>query len=181
MRIVGKFEKVSKEQFVKDWRKTFKMETEDEELQKTWDEYLGSLYDEIKLPKRATTGSAGYDLFAPLTISLHKGESMVIPTGIRVRLNEGWMLKLFPRSGLGFKFRLQIDNTVGIIDQDYYFSDNEGHIFVKITNDSKIDTFCHIEKGKGFAQAIFEEFGITEDDDTTGIRNGGFGSTTKEG
>ena len=44
-----------------------------------------------------------------------------------------WVLKCYPRSGLGFKYRLQLNNTVGIIDSDYFYSDNEGHIFSKIT------------------------------------------------
>ena len=90
-----------------------------------------------------------------------------------------WVLKCYPRSGLGFKFRLQLNNTVGIIDSDYYYSDNEGHIFSKITNDSKEGKTVEIKAGEGFMQGIFTEYGITLDDDATEIRNGGFGSTTK--
>ena len=85
----------------------------------------------------------------------------------------------FPRSGLGFKFRLQLNNTVGIIDSDYYYSDNEGHIFIKLTNDSNEGKTMQLAKGNGFAQGIFLPFGITEDDGVTEVRNGGFGSTTK--
>ena len=83
------------------------------------------------------------------------------------------------KSGLGFKYRLQLNNTVGIIDSDYYFSDNEGHIFAKITNDSNENKTVEIKKGTGFMQGIFVEYGITFDDDVKSIRNGGFGSTTK--
>ena len=101
-----------------------------------------------------------------------------IPTGIRVEMEEGWVLKLYPRSGLGFKFRLQLNNTVGIIDSDYFYSDNEGHIFAKLTNDSKEGKVVCIEKGTGFMQGIFVEYGITVDDDAVELRNGGFGSTT---
>ena len=90
-----------------------------------------------------------------------------------------WVLKLYPRSGLGFKFRLQLNNTVGIIDSDYYYSDNEGHIFCRITNDSNEGKTVVINTGDGFCQGIFIEYGITIDDDADGIRNGGFGSTTK--
>ena len=89
------------------------------------------------------------------------------------------VLCLYPRSGLGFKYRLQLNNTVGIIDSDYYYSDNEGHIFAKITNDSNENKVVTIQKGTGFMQGIFVEYGITIDDDTTIVRNGGFGSTTK--
>ena len=91
------------------------------------------------------------------------------------------MLKLYPRSGLGFKYRLQMNNTVGIIDSDYYHSDNEGHIFIKITNDSNEGKTVSLKKGEGFAQGIFVEYGITVDDEADRIRNGGFGSTTKKG
>jgi len=78
-----------------------------------------------------------------------------------------------------FKYRLQMNNTVGIIDSDYFFSDNEGHIFMKITNDSNEGKTVEVPAGTGFAQGIFMQYGITEDDDAEGIRNGGFGSTTK--
>lgn len=138
-----------------------------------------SVYESINLPSRATAGSAGYDFFTPFDIELKAGESARIPTGIRVKITEGWLLSLYPRSGLGFKFRLQLDNTVGIIDSDYYFSDNEGHIFAKITNDSKEGKTVSIKAGTGFMQGIFTEYGITEDDRAEGVRNGGFGSTTK--
>ena len=94
------------------------------------------LYDKVKLPQRATKGSAGYDFFAVTDIELKPGESLKIPTGIRAKIDEGWVLKIYPRSGLGFKYRLQLDNTVGIIDSDYYNSSNEGHIMIKMTNNS---------------------------------------------
>ena len=135
------------------------------------------VYDRIRLPKRATTGSAGYDFFLTQNISLRPSETALIPTGIRAKMDEGWVLMLFPRSGLGFKFRLQLNNTVGIIDSDYYFSKNEGHIFCKITNDSKEGKTLELKEGEAFCQGIFLPFGITKDDETDGVRDGGFGST----
>ena len=140
---------------------------------------LDSIYNDLKLPKRATVGSAGYDFYAPFDIVLKPGETIKIPTGIRVKIEPNYVLKLYPRSGLGFKFRLQLNNTVGIIDSDYYYSDNEGHIFAKITNDTNEGRTIEIKKGTGFMQGIFVEYAITFDDDVTDIRNGGFGSTTK--
>lgn len=86
---------------------------------------------------------------------------------------------IFPRSGLGFKYRLQLNNTVGIIDEDYFYSDNEGHIFIKITNDSNEGKMLQIKAGESFAQGIFVPFGITMGDECNGVRNGGFGSTSK--
>ena len=168
---VAKFEKVSLEQFYKDWIDTFGEISEAEAT---------IIYDDIKLPKRATMGSAGYDFFAPLSFVLKPGETIKIPTGIRCGINTDWDLKCYPRSGLGFKYRIQLNNTVGIIDSDYYFSDNEGHIFIKITNDSNEGKVLTVNKTEGFAQGIFVEYGITDDDDVTTIRNGGLGSTTKE-
>ena len=135
-------------------------------------------FENLKLPLRGTRGSAGYDFFAPCDIELGPGETVKIPTGIRARMAEGWVLMLYPRSGLGFKYRLQLDNTVGVIDSDYYYSDNEGHIMAKLTNDSRDGRSIKIKAGEGFMQGIFTPFGITEDDETTAVRNGGFGSTT---
>ena len=106
-------------------------------------------------------------------------ETIMIPTGIRTKIDNSWVLCLYPRSGLGFKFRLQLNNTVGIIDSDYYNSDNEGHIFIKITNDTNTGKTVSLKQGDAFAQGIFVQYGITVDDDATGIRNGGFGSTGK--
>lgn len=143
-------------------------------------ENAAHIYEEIKLPRRATSGSAGYDFFAPYDITLRPGETAKIPTGIRVRIDDGWVLSIYPRSGLGFKYRLQLNNTVGIIDSDYYSSDNEGHIFIKITNDTNEGKTVEIPAGTAFAQGIFTEYGITVDDEATGVRNGGMGSTTQK-
>ena len=169
MQRVAKFEKVSLEQFKNDWIDTFGEGAGD----------IEEIYNSIKLPVRATAGSAGYDFYTPCVIELKPGESMKVPTGIRVRINDGWVLKIYPRSGLGFKFRLQMNNTVGIIDSDYYNSDNEGHIFCKIMNDSNENKSISLDAGAGFCQGIFVEYGITFDDDVTDERNGGFGSTGK--
>ena len=167
---IAKFEKVSFEQFKKDCIDACPQLAEDD---------IKEIYDAIKLPKRATAGSAGYDFYAPFQVVLQPGCTMKIPTGIRARIDDGWVLKLYPRSGLGFKFRLQLNNTVGIIDSDYYGSDNEGHIQVKLTNDSREGKTVEVEAGTGFSQGIFVEYGITVDDEADEVRNGGFGSTTR--
>ena len=143
------------------------------------EEDIKDIYESIELPRRATRGSAGYDFYSPFSFSMEPGTTMKVPTGIRCEMQEDWVLKLYPRSGLGFKYRLQLNNTVGIIDSDYFYSDNEGHIMAKITNDSKEGKTVELTSGTGFMQGIFLEYGITEDDDAQGVRNGGFGSTTK--
>ncbi len=153
-----------------DWTGTFKSTTARE---------AEVVYDQVRLPRRATAGSAGYDFFTPAGIALNPGETIKIPTGIRAWMEPGWVLKCYPRSGLGFKYRLQLDNTVGIIDSDYFYSDHEGHMFIKVTNDGHEGKTLTLEAGDGFAQGIFVEYGITVDDEATEVRNGGFGSTTK--
>ena len=165
---IAKFYKVSFQQFQEGWTDTFGPEDKSR---------IQEIYDGIRLPARATKGSAGYDFFAPAAFTLKPGETVKIPTGIRAEMEEEWVLKCYPRSGLGFKYRLQLNNTVGIIDSDYFYSDNEGHIFAKITNDTNEGKTVEIPAGTGFMQGIFVEYGITVDDEAEGIRNGGFGST----
>ena len=135
------------------------------------------VYDGIKLPKRATTKSAGYDFFAPQKIELSPGETITVATCIRALMPSDWCLLILPRSGLGFKYRLRLDNTVGVIDADYSDSDNQGHIFIRMTNESQ--KTLNIEQGSAFAQGIFTHYLLAEDDETTEVRNGGIGSTTK--
>lgn len=169
MQRIAQFFKVSREQFLAGM----------EDFTQFSEEQKAEIYEKIKLPKRATKGSAGYDFYAPFSFTLAPGQTIKIPTGIRAKMEENWVLKIYPRSGLGFKFRLQMNNTVGIIDSDYFYSDNEGHIFVKLTNDSNEGKTVEVEAGTGMVQGIFLEYGITVDDEAEGIRNGGFGSTTK--
>lgn len=168
MKRVGKFYKVSFQQFQKDWGKIFGKGAKD----------ALAIYRDIRLPRRATAGSAGYDFYAPIGITLEPGEGILMPTGVRAEMEEGWVLTCYPRSGLGFRYRMQIDNTVGVIDSDYFGSDNEGHILAKITNDSHEGKVLSIPAGTGFMQGIFLEYGITVDDQASGVRNGGLGSTT---
>ena len=177
---IAKFEKVSYEQFKKDWIDTFvnKFNEIDEEMIES---IIRKIYDSIKLPKRATFGSAGYDFFCPNNIAVEMNGTVKIPTGIRCKMDSGWVLKCYPRSGHGFKFGIHLANTVGIIDEDYYGSDNEGHIFIKLVNDSVLGATKPIEikTGDAFCQGIFVPFGITVDDEVNVIRNGGFGSTSR--
>lgn len=180
MNRVGNFEKVSYEQFytaMKDEFYEYMSHSVGNFNDEGFHDFVGDMYDNIALPTRATSGSAGYDFKAPFAFDLAPGETIKIPTGIRVQIDEGWWLGCLPRSGLGFKYRLQLNNTMGVIDSDYYYSDNEGHIFAKITNDSNEGKELSVDAGSGFMQAIFIPYGITYADDADGVRNGGFGST----
>ena len=173
---VAKFEKVSFEQFREDWYKAFGEYYEHlpEEIK---EENIQDCYDNIKLPKRSTTGSAGYDMFLPFSVDLGINESQVIPTGVRCKMDDGWVLKMYPRSGHGFKYGVHLANTVGIIDADYYNANNEGHIQIKLVNDSKLKKPIDLDADTAFCQGIFVPFGITVDDEVEAKRTGGFGST----
>lgn len=162
MNRVAKFMAVSRVQFEGDWAEAFP----------------GVFAPDFpRLPQRATAGSAGYDFFSPLDFELKPGETLKIPTGVRCRISEGWVLMLFPRSGLGFKYRLMLNNTVGVVDADYFGAKNEGHIFVKLTNAG--DRPLSVKRGEAFAQGVLLPFGIAEDDDASDIRTGGLGSTNR--
>lgn len=160
---VGKFEKISLDQ----WHKDYGNDSEGNS-----DKILEEI---IKIPTRATQKSAGYDIVTPIDIDLKPGEMVKFPTGLRCKIENGWFLGIFPKSGLGFKYSLRLSNSTGIIDEDYYNSNNEGHIWAKMQNDGEKE--FHIEKGKAVCQGIFLPYGLTYDDDANGIRNGGLGST----
>ena len=134
---------------------------------------------EIKMPKRSTKESAGYDIYAPIDILLKPNEEVKVPTGLRVHMSKGEFLAIVPRSGLGFKYYCRLANTIGIIDSDYINSDNEGHIWVKLRNEGDKDLF--VPQGEAFCQAIFIPFLLVDGDNFENgeNRNGGFGSTTK--
>ncbi|MCR5294978.1 MAG: deoxyuridine 5'-triphosphate nucleotidohydrolase [Lachnospiraceae bacterium] len=169
MQGIGEFKKVSFEEFKKEFEKSFQERNPAD---------IRSLYEKIRLPERATTGSAGYDFYLPEDIILDPGASLRIPTGIRVRMDEGWVLLLFPRSGLGFRYRLRLDNTVGVIDSDYYDSDNEGHILVSVSNETNKRKVLSLKAGSAFVQGVFVPFGTVVNDAPGRLRNGGFGSTS---
>lgn len=163
MNRIATFEKVSFEQYVKGctscgyWNSMSALEEQ---------------WEAIKLPTRATSGSAGYDFYMPYERAVNKFP-VTIPTGIRCKIEPGWVLVCCPKSGLGFKYKMELDNTLGIIDSDYYFSDNEGHIMAKF----RTETPTILQRGQKFMQGLFLPYGITTDDECDGVRNGGFGST----
>lgn len=136
-----------------------------------------ALDENIKMPARATTESAGYDLFAPCDFSIQPNGEYVVNTGLAAEIDPGWFGLIVPRSGLGFKFGIRLKNTAGIIDADYILSDNKGRIMVKLVNpDSQT---LVIKEGEAFAQMIFLQYGKTDNDNATAKRNGGFGSTSR--
>ena len=184
-RTIAQFEKVSYEQFFKDFVKTFNLqatrELEDGTVEAVdLDSFIRPFYDSIKLPQRATNGSAGYDFYTPIDLNIVPNTTVKIPTGIRCKMKRNYVLQIYPRSSLGFKYRCQLDNTVGIIDSDYYESDNEGHIFIKITNNTLEGKTIELKHGDAFAQGIFNKYYLSKENKVHTKRNGGFGSTNQK-
>ena len=177
MNCIAKFDKVGYGTFIKDWMES------DPYLRQQLDtigsinrsDFLLEHYNSIHLPERATEGSAGYDFFMPMDMHFEPGHVFKFPTGIRCKMDRGWVLLLTPKSGLGFKYGTRLLNTIGVVDEDYYHSDNEGHIMVGLTVDKPLD----IKAGQKIMQGIFLPYGITYGDMTKEKRNGGFGSTGK--
>ncbi len=132
-------------------------------------------YENIALPRRATQGAAGYDFVTPIPVALAPGQTLTIPTGIRAKIDEGVVLMLYPRSGLGFKYQMRLCNTAGVIDSDYYFAENQGHILVRIENGG--DKPLKLNPGERFCQGLFIPFFITYNDEADARRTGGIGST----
>ena len=162
------FEKVSLKQFIKDWIDTFGNRP---------DHIITEIYNNIKLPRRKTRLSAGYDIASPLSFTLKPNESIKFPTGLRCHMKEDNVLMIHVRSSVGFKYHTMLANVTGVIDADYVNADNEGHIFIKLVNHGDKDFV--VNAGDDVVQGIFMKYDITDDDITVGERNGGFGSTGK--
>ena len=156
---IARFEKVSEKQFSKDLDA----------------QGFSANYEDIIIPKRATKGSAGYDFYLPFDVTIKPGEMVKIPSGIRCFIESEYVLEIFPRSSLGFKYQLCLANTVGIIDADYYGADNEGHIIVALVNRGNKEV--ELKKGDRFVQGVFVKYYLAVEEEIDKVRTGGFGST----
>ena len=159
--VVAKFYKVSKEQYDNDLNNLLGI--------------VNDSYDLVRIPVRATSGSAGYDFVSPVDFSLKPGETIKVPTGIRCQMEKEYVLQVYPRSSLGFKYQLQLLNTVGIIDSDYFNADNEGHIIIGLVN--RGEKTVDIKAGDRITQGIFVRYYLAEEEENNTQRKGGFGST----
>ena len=166
MNRIARFEKVSFEQFAKDCKSLMYAYPESQ---------LKEIYEKITIPKRATTGSAGYDFMTPFSLRLWPREKVVVPSGIRCYIEEGYCMLGFVRSSLGIKKDINLSNETIVLDGDYYDADNEGHIMISLRNVGNKNFHC--EAGERLVQGVFLPFGITEDDSVSEIRTGGIGST----
>ena len=137
-----------------------------------------SKYPEAKLPERATKGSAGYDFFIVEDTEVPPHTNVLVPTGIKAQIDDGYWLQLAVRSSTPRKLGLILANGIGIVDSDYYNNpDNEGHIMFQVYNLSDVNTVT-LHKGDRIGQGVFVPYGLTDNDEVERIRTGGFGSTT---
>lgn len=134
-----------------------------------------SEWGSIQKPTRSTKFSAGYDFYLPRTVVVPPKKTVIVPSGIRAAMEKDEFLALYIRSSLGIKKNLRLSNSVGIVDSDYFFAENEGHIQIAIHNDG--DNHAILESGSKIMQGIFQKFLMTNDDKASGKRNGGLGST----
>lgn len=138
------------------------------------------LYEEYKLPRRATTHSCGYDFYSLYDFTMKPGEIKKIPTGVKISMNEGDMFMLVVRSSQGFKYNVRMCNQIGIFEKDYYNNkSNEGHAWLKLQNEGNKDYV--VKKGDAICEGIFTTFLKVEDEEDVNIeRKGGLGSTDGE-
>lgn len=141
-------------------------------------------YEDIKLPARATKGSAGYDFFATEEFTLKPGDFYIVRTGIKAKFPSYKVLMLQVRSSMGFKYGIRMVNTQGIIDSDYYNNpDNDGHIMIGLVRDKLFpgmtDEPITFKIGDKIGQGIFVDITHTDNDDASEERIGGVGSTGK--
>ena len=130
----------------------------------------------VKLPKRSTAGSAGYDFFAPYPFAIGKGQTIFVKTWVKAKMPKDTVLLLFERSSWGFKKQVSIPNAVGVIDSDYYGNaENDGNIAFAFTNHGSEP--LEVKVGDKIGHGIFLPFLLTDDDEADGERVGGMGST----
>lgn len=135
---------------------------------------------ELALPGRSSAKSCGYDFRLPVDVEIQPNSQVLIPTFIKAEIDDDKVLELYPRSSYGIKKGLELANTVGIIDADYYNNeDNEGHIMVCMRNITSKPV--HLERGDKFVQGIIKRYFLM-DGDEYGVgkaRKGGIGSSGK--
>ena len=192
------FQKVSLDQYLKDWKKLYLNNSDEESFNQIKDR-VAQIWEDIKLPERSTEDSAGYDFYSPFRFILNAGTNIIIPTGIKFKAERNDIVLLcMPRSSMGFKHGIRLTNTIGVIDADYQYAENEGHIMMNLHMDGKMmplrmqfsgddlytrddvhifsNTRVTIEKGDKYIQGIVVNY-FTDGTIVINERTGGLGST----
>lgn len=136
---------------------------------------------DIHMPVRKTKNSAGYDVEAASDVIIEPYKNgmkpTLIPTGLKAYCQDDEYYILVNRSS-GPKKGFVMANSIGIIDADYYGNEsNDGHFYFQYWNFG--DKPLEIKKGDVIGQVIFQKYLTVDDDNATGMRTGGFGSTNK--
>ena len=132
----------------------------------------------VIIPQRKTAKSAGYDIVALIDedVYLSPGQSVNLATGLKACMEDDEVMLLFIRSSLGIKKGITLTNSRAVIDSDYYSNpDNDGHFILNVINTSN-EVQC-IPARSRVAQAVFVKYLTVDDDNATGERVGGIGST----
>ena len=132
------------------------------------------LFPSAELPTKATSDDAGWDLYSSEDVTIPKGATVLIGTGISMAIPRGYAGLIWDRSSMGVK---GIHRHAGVVDSGY-----RGHVKVCLHNSS--EEFYHIKRGDRIAQMIIQEvptFNLNEVDnlDDSERGDGGFGSSGK--
>ena len=131
----------------------------------------------VPMPVRSTSKAAGYDFFSPVQITIAPHSHECVFTNMKFVCEDDEFLMLCNRSSFG-KRGMSLANGVGIIDADYYGNPtNDGNLGFLLKNNT--DQPITIEQNEKIGQGIFMKYLIADDDNATGTRTGGFGSTGK--
>jgi len=143
--------------------------------------YIETTDENVIIPEYANIGDAGMDLRANITLGVRPGETVIVPTGIKVAIPEGYEIQIRPRSGLSYKTALRIANAPGTIDSGY--RGEIGVIITNITDKNEDIKPIIISKGDRIAQMILTDIYAIKWIPTDNVkdigkdRKGGFGST----
>ncbi len=138
--------------------------------------YLETCRPGAVIPRYAHPTDGGMDITCPQEVMIPAGATRIVPTGLKVAVPEGWMLLVFPRSGLSAKTGLRVANSPGLIDAGY--RDEVGIIVHNTATDDAV-----IAAGSRIAQFVVVQrtevcFTAVESvADIGGNRGGGFGHT----
>ena len=136
----------------------------------------GNWIGDVQLPTRADKKSAGYDIYAPVDITLLPAQKLLVWSDIKSFMQDGEVLMILPRSSMGIKKGLMLSNTMGVIDASYYGNEgNDGNIGLSLLNTS--GKAIKIEAGERIVQGVFVPYLVADGDEASGTRTGGIGST----
>lgn len=141
--------------------------------------YIELCHPEARMPSYARPGDAGMDIFAVEDTTIPPGKTLILGTGLKVAIPEGYEIQIRPRSGMSLKTPLRLANSPGTIDSGY-----RDEVGIIIHNTSLQET-CQVKKGERIAQMVLQRVPqiswkpVASVADIGRDRGGGFGSSGK--